>query len=195
MTKAFQKKLIDINYQNCQTELDNSKKHVQYTQFHTIDRTKPQYLDKIKDQRHRTTITKLRIHSHCLQTETGNYMKSVQRERNYKCPNCDSDKNETVTHFLWECPWGKIKAIRSTLLQILPIDNNDHLKLTKSVLNLDFKSPDSIIQKIYSLVHKMYKIREKAFKKPVVKVKPPITSMYHLTFLLAFLPNFYQVMD
>ena len=49
----------------------------------------------INDPRHRTTITKLRTHSHCLQTETGNYTKG---ERDYKCPNCDSGAIETVTH-------------------------------------------------------------------------------------------------
>jgi ribosomal protein L37AE/L43A len=194
-TRVIQNRLIDINYQNCQSELENSKKHAQYSQFHSIDRTKPQYLDKIKDPRHRTTITKLRTHSHCLQTETGNYTKTTEGERNYKCPNCDSDKNETVTHFLWECSWGKNKATRSALLQSLPIDTKDHLKLTKSILNLDFKSPDTTTQKIYSLVHKMYKIREKAFRKPTVKINPPIFSMYHLTFLLAFLPNLYKLKE
>ena len=186
-------RLVDINFQNCQTELENSKKHDQYTQIHTIDRTKPHYLDRIKDPRHRTTITKLRTHSHCLQTEKGSYTKTTEGERNYKCPNCDSGKNETVTHFLWECQWVKIKGFRSTLLQILPIKTRDHLKLTKIILNLDFKSQDSSIQRIYSLVHKMYKIREKAFRKPTVIIKPPIFSLYQISLFLAFLPNFYQL--
>jgi hypothetical protein len=110
-SREIQNRLIDINYQNCETELNNSKKHAQYSQLHSIDRTKPQYLDKIKDPRHRTTITKLRTHSHCLQTETGNYTKTIEGERNYKCPNCDSDNNETVAHFLWECSWEKNKEI------------------------------------------------------------------------------------
>ena len=74
--KAIQKRLVDITYQNCYAELENSKKHSQYSLLHPIYRTKPQYLDKVKDPRHRTTITKLRTHSHCLQTETGNYTKT-----------------------------------------------------------------------------------------------------------------------
>jgi len=162
--------LVDIHYQSCQTELENSKKHTEYNQFHGIERTKPQYLDIIKDPRHRITITKLRTHSHCLQTETGNYSKNTDGERNYKCPNCNNNTNESVTHFLLECPWEKIKAIRSTLLQILPTKTEDHTELTKTILNLDFKSQDTTTQKIYALVHKMYKIREKAFRKPKVKI-------------------------
>jgi hypothetical protein len=191
--RTIQKTLLDIYYQNCQTELENSKKHAQYSQFHKIERTKPQYLDKIKDPRHRITITKLRTHSHCLQTETGNYTKNTEGERNYKCQNCNCDKNETVTHFLLECSWVKIKAIRSTLLQILPSETKNHLELTKTILNLDFKCLDTTTQKIYALVHKMYKIREKAFRKPKIKIKPPIFSLYNLTFILGFLPNFYQL--
>ena len=130
----------------------------------------------INDPRHRTTITKLRTHSHCLQTETGNYTKG---ERDYKCPNCDSGAIETVTHFLWECPCSKFKGIRSLILQILPTKTRDHSKLTKIILNLDFQSDDRAIQKVYSLVHKMYKIREKAFKNQFHKI-----SLLFLHFLL-----------
>ena len=191
--KEIQMRLVDINYQNCQTELENSKKLAQYTKIHTIGRDKPKYLDKINDPRHRTTITKLRTHSHCLQTETGNYTKNIEKERNYKCPNCDTEAKETVTHFLWECPWGKIKGIRSTLLQNLPSKTRDHSQLTKIILNLDFKSQDDVIQKVYSLVHKMYKIREKAFRIPVKQSKPPIFSILLTSFFLAFPPNFYKL--
>jgi len=186
--KIIEQKLIDIYYQNCQTELENSKKHGEFTQLHTIERTKPQYLDMINDPRHRTTITKLRTHSHCLQTETGNYTKG---ERDYKCPNCESGAIETVTHFLWECPCSKFKGIRSLILQILPTKTRDHSKLTKIILNLDFQSEDQVIQKVYSLVHKMYKIREKAFKKPIPQNKPPIFTLFITTFFLAFFQNFY----
>ena len=129
--RTIQKMLVDIYYQSCQTELENSKKHAEYNQFHGIERTKPQYLDIIEDPRHRITITKLRTHSHCLQTETGNYSKNTDGERNYKCLNCNNNTNESVTHFLLECPWEKIKAIRSTLLQILPTETNIILNLEK----------------------------------------------------------------
>ena len=193
--KAIQKRLVDITYQNCYAELENSKKHSQYSLLHPIYRTKPQYLDKVKDPRHRTTITKLRTHSHCLQTETGNYTKNEEGERNFKCPNCKSEKNETVTHFLWECAWEKIQIIRSNLLQILPTDITDHFKLTKAILNLDFRCSENTTQRIYTLLHKMYKIREKSSRKPKVKIKPPIFSLYSLTFFLAFFPNFSQFKD
>ena len=189
--KIIETKLIDIYYQNCQTELENSKKHSEYIELHTIERTKPKYLDMINDPRHRTTITKLRTHSHCLQTETGNYTKNIEDKRDYKCPNCDTGASETVSHFLWECPWGKLKRIRSLILEILPTKTRNHSKLTKIIINLDFQSEDQIIQRIYSLVHKMYKIREKAFKKPIPQNKPPIFTLFITTFFLAFFKNFY----
>ena len=95
--------------------------------------------------------------------------------------------------FYWNAHGKKIKATRSTLLQLLRSKTENHLELTKTILNLDFKSQDTTTQKLYALVHKMYKIREKAFRKPKVKTKPPIVSLYNLTFMLAFLPNFYQI--
>ena len=36
--KEIQKRLEDINYQNCQTELENSKKHCHYTKIHQTSR-------------------------------------------------------------------------------------------------------------------------------------------------------------
>ena len=55
--REIQKRLVDITYQNCHAEFENSKKHSQYSQLHPIYRTKPEYLDKVKDPSHRTTIT------------------------------------------------------------------------------------------------------------------------------------------
>jgi hypothetical protein len=165
--KYIKTRLTDIEIQRSESEIRESKKLSKMLQYLTITNELPKYHELVHDPRHKKTLTKLRTHTHCLQTETGSYTKDKTDLGKYNCPMCDMKVPEDVSHFLCTCPWSKYTVQRMTLFNIL--ENFTSLNrfstpqnVTKAILDCNLvTTPGDKLQKIYSLIHKMYKIREK----------------------------------
>ena len=127
----------------------------------------PKYISIISNPRQRLTITKLRTHTHCLQTETGSYEKNRQDSQRYICKKCDDNKTEDIKHFLFECKWSKLIQIRNNLLNFIqkkcPELYSKPIEIwVSSILESNFPElENNEIQTVYKYVHRMYHIREK----------------------------------
>ena len=162
---VFQR-LYDSFYQNLETKINESKKLNDFTKYCEITHSLPKFMTQIVDPRHRTTITKLRTHTHCLQTETGSYIQNEEPSK-YVCKLCNANKPEDPYHFIFHCTWKEIKGPRDNLLAYIykcrPDLKYKPKELTLSVLlECKFDSLESSqIQIIYQRLHKMYHLREK----------------------------------
>ena len=126
----------------------------------------PNYHNLISDPIHKKTITKLRTHTHCLQTETGSYTNETDINK-YNCPKCSMKVPEDAAHFLLICAWNKYVTSRASLINHLEAYTTlnrftQHTALTKALLDCELGNPPpEKLQNIYSIIHKMYKLREK----------------------------------
>ena len=166
LLRIVRRRMTDIYFQQQQQELDSSKKLTEYNKYCRRTHKQPEYLTQIHDLRHRTTLTKLRTHTHCLQSETGSYIKTVDTNK-YNCTNCDLKTPETVMHFILECQWDKIIPSRKKLISILDEDIHEfsHKKserYMKMILNCDIQ--ERHIQTVYKFLHKMYSMRANQIK-------------------------------
>ena len=69
------------------------------------------YLTRVTDTKHRTTLTKYRLSEHSLAIETGRYKKSCLPKEERFCQLCKEDKVETELHFLTKCT--KLQPVRT----------------------------------------------------------------------------------
>ena len=168
--KYIKTRLTDTEIQRSQSEVRGSKKLSKMLQYLTITNELPNYQQLVHDPRHKKTLTKLRTHTHCLQTETGSYTKDETDPGKYNCPMCDMKVPEDVSHFLCTCPWSKYSVQRMSLINLLenftPLNRfsapQKVTKFNKALLDCDLVTvPTDKLHTIYSLIHKMYKIRER----------------------------------
>ena len=82
-------------------------------------RMKP-YINKIYNPKYRSTLTKLRTHSHCLLEESHSYLNTTPT-----CVNCDSGKKETPFQFLLECSNVVLANLRSIFIRRLGINESN----------------------------------------------------------------------
>ena len=167
--KYIKTRLLDIEIQKSLTEITESKKISKILKYITIDTQTnelPNYHNLISDPIHKKTITKLRTHTHCLQTETGSYTNETDINK-YNCPKCSMKVPEDAAHFLLICPWNKYVTSRASLINHLEAYTTlnrftQHTALTKALLDCELGTPPpEKLQNIYSIIHKMYKLREK----------------------------------
>ena len=117
------------------------------------------YLHIVKDPQIRQIFTRLRLSTHCLQECTGRYSGIVKEER--ICKLCDSNKVESVEHFILHC--NKFSAERNLRFsQITHIyggfaSMSDFQKL-KNILNLNLLQCNDII---CAFLNNIYKERQK----------------------------------
>ena len=69
------------------------------------------YLKAIENPVHRSTLSKLRTHSHCLLEESHSYLGNSA-----VCTNCNSGSVETPLHFLLECDNNTLQKLRQPLI-------------------------------------------------------------------------------
>ena len=92
---------------------------------------------------------------------------------------CDMKVPEDIPHFLFICPWSKYITPRQMLFNSLEThtlyNRFSHLQtLTKTLLDCNLTTkPIEKLQTIYTIIHKMYKLRE---KEPRVKLKLPLPN-------------------
>ena len=114
------------------------------------------YLTKIYNPRHRTTITKLRTNTHCLATETQYYSDTD----NSICKYCKLNTIETPEHFLLQCTNTTLESLRQPIVHLLKREiPNLELKNVFEIL-LTCSVPDHIIKELYYYIHCMYERRE-----------------------------------
>ena len=98
---------------------------------------------------------------------------------------CDLKVPEDIPHFLFKCPWSKYIAPRQMLFNSLETHTlfnrfSNLQTLTKTLLDCNLTTkPIEKLQNIYTIIHKMYKLRE---KEPRVEPRLPLpihTSMTH----------------
>ncbi len=82
------------------------------SKFKTLFFREP-YLWKIKDQRYRTALSRLRLSSHNLAIETGRHARPKIPRSERVCDKCDTGSVEDEIHFIMACP--KYSNSRETL--------------------------------------------------------------------------------
>ena len=165
--RYMRQKLHDTEEVNTNQKILESKKLREFNKYCKIPKCAPNYLLTINDPRHRTTITKLRTHTHCLQTETGSYAANSNDPNRYICKKCEDNTEEDIKHFIFYCKWQKLIHPRTELINYIellspniktqPKDTWISLILEASFENVEVKN----MQNIYRLIHKMYHYREK----------------------------------
>ena len=87
-------------------------------------RMKP-YINKIYNPKYRSTLTKLRTHSHCLLEASHSYLNTTPT-----CVNCDSGEKETPFLFLLECSNVVLANLRSIFIRRLRINEFNRQEYT-----------------------------------------------------------------
>lgn len=97
----IKQRLIDTYLQKWYTEINNSNRLQTYCIFkHSFELEN--YLDIIRENKYRVTLSRFRTSSHNLNIETGRY-ENLPREQRI-CKSCNMKKVETEYHFLLVCP-------------------------------------------------------------------------------------------
>ena len=111
------------------------------------------YLSKIINPNYRSTLTKLRTHSHCLLEETHSFLETLPT-----CVNCSSGKNETPFHFLLECNNEVLVSLRRSFIERLDIDESNTQEYYNRLMRAQIDSND--INMVYKTIHTMYTKRQ-----------------------------------
>ena len=111
------------------------------------------YLSEITNPKYRSTLTKLRTHSHCLLEETHSFLETLPT-----CVNCSSGKNETPFHFLLECSNEVLASLRSSFIERLGIDESNSQEYFNRLMRAQIDSKD--INMVYKTIHAMYTKRQ-----------------------------------
>ena len=111
------------------------------------------YLKEIENSVHRSTLSKLRTHSHCLLEESHSYLGCSA-----VCKNCNSGSIETPLHFLLECDNNTLQKLRQPLIQKLKLNTNNLLTKYKDIMTGNIH-PSEIFS-TYKIIHTMYEKRQ-----------------------------------
>ena len=111
------------------------------------------YLKKIINPKYRSTLTKLRTHSHCLLEETHSFLETAPT-----CTNCNSGKNETPFHFLLECSNEVLASLRSSYIERLGINESNTQEYFTRLMRGQIDSKD--INTVYKTINAMYTKRQ-----------------------------------
>ena len=110
------------------------------------------YITSIDHPQHRSTIAKLRTHSHCLLEESHIYLNCSST-----CQNCTLDVTETPFHFLLKCDNTKLKQLRQSLVNRLNITNDNELMIYEDLVTGNMVTNDSF--SVYKTINDMYEER------------------------------------
>ena len=101
--EPIRKKFEDTFGEIWSVHLQNQSKLSFYSTLCRRYNSEPEkYLSTVKNFKHRSNITKIRVSAHRLAIEAGRYRKQAREER--ICPLCDNNTVEDERHFLLWCP-------------------------------------------------------------------------------------------
>ena len=111
------------------------------------------YITYIENPLYRSTIAKLRTHSHCLLQESHTYLNCPAF-----CQNCNSNSIETPFHFLLECDNRHLEKLRRPIIDRLGITSHNKQAKFKDIMCGQVPINNSSF--IYKTVHEMYEKRQ-----------------------------------
>ena len=95
------------------TKFSSLTTYIKFKPYHGLEK----YFKVIKDKRHLTALTRLRLHSHTLAIETGRHSNPPIPREQRLCLYCLSNKVEDEAHFLITCP--VYEDLRTSLLSFI----------------------------------------------------------------------------
>ena len=100
---SFKQRLIDNFIQKWRSDFVSNRKLYLYNNFKCSFEYEP-YLNMIKDKNLRQSLSKLRLSSHTLRTETARYGRNRIDRTERLCLYCDQRPLDDKFHFICQCP-------------------------------------------------------------------------------------------
>ena len=153
-------RILQAKYSNLTKVKIETEQHLKgYSNLNKDGHYGPQnYLTKIVNSLHRTTLTKLRTNSY----STDNYVtRNLERDH---CPKCSLNEKDDLEHWLLRCNNRQLTQPRNNLLRLLKkatITNNQQLPFF-DLLNCNFPNANnSTISELYKNLHRLYTANER----------------------------------
>ena len=127
-----------------------------YSTFKT-DVSRSEYLDLIKNEKHRQAVVKLRSSNHKLRIETDRYHFSKIPENLRMCQRCSSNKVENEIHFLFECNLNK--NLRQHFFQDVEAKGSKFVDLIKVIFLFNIIDP-YVCKKLGYYIYEAFQLRE-----------------------------------
>ena len=127
-----------------------------------INYRRKEYLEKVDDQTHRNTVTKLRTATHCLATATDTFNIHMADNEKFICKICPSGGPEDANHLILHCNHPLHLQPHKILLKSIPkLAKLSPKNITLTILNCSFKNKSSEnFQKIYKAFNTLCKAKE-----------------------------------
>ena len=154
------KSQISNHLRRHQLELIRSNKKLCFYSIFKTDISKSDYLEQIKNLKHRRAVAKLRSGNHSLRIESGRHCVPKLPESLRICQHCRSNQIENENHFLFHC--DRYNTIRQQITNdiVLKYSSFDLLNDTDKTIFL-FNNVDSFIcKKLGYFVYEALHIRE-----------------------------------
>ena len=154
------KSQISNHLKRHQLELIRSNKKLCFYSIFKTDISKFDYLEQIKNLKHRRAVAKLRSGNHSLRIESGRHCVPKLLESLRICQHCRSNQIENENHFLFHC--DRYNTIRQQITDdiVLKYPSFDLLNDTDKTIFL-FNNVDSFIcKKLGYFVYEALHIRE-----------------------------------
>ena len=161
----IKQRLKDIAFQHWLSEIfQDKRKHSNQSNKLRVYRTfktkyeYEDYLDTIRNTKHRITFTKLRISNHCLEIEKARHQRPYVKPEDRICRRCNKEKEDEI-HFLLRCPI--YQEIRNTFLKEMKAQNIfDANTLSENDVFKKIINPNkTVAQRVAKYVEDCFKMR------------------------------------
>jgi len=157
----FKEQLYSRHMQTIITAIQDSEKN---PKLRTYKLLKPeyrmeQYLEIMKNEQHRITLTRLRLSAHNLAIETGRYTRPKTPVEERLCLYCNSESVENEQHFLLECT--NYSEERSSLLDAVntQIADFDNASIEDKFVKIMTSSNNRVVQALGKFTYNSLKKR------------------------------------
>ena len=149
------KRMCDIFHQTTFSEI---RKETSKLRTYSLLKNKigyEEYLSQIKNIKHRTILTKLRLSNHKLEIETGRYRRVNKNLRN--CPFCPENVEDEM-HFLLQCK--TLKPLREKLFRDLETLNANFIHSTETNIFITLLTNPNYIHTTARYLDEIFQCRE-----------------------------------
>ena len=154
------KKQIANDLKTHQMEMIRSNRKLNFYTIFKTDVSKSEYLEHIKNQKHRKAVAKLRSGNHNLRIESGRHCTPKIPEHLRICHYCHSYEIENETHFLLYC--DRYKDIRQTMIHDIKLNypNYDELIDQNKIMFLFNNVDPFICRKLGYFIFQAFELRD-----------------------------------
>ena len=145
------------------SKIMESPKAISYSKFKQ-NVSLEKYLCKVKNIRHKISLTRLRLSNHCLLIETGRHLRPKLERQQRKCFIC-KDEIENELHFVTKCPL--YSSERKKLYKSLEYNSRFFLSLNtdeKKFIFIMTNEDETVMANLAKFTYNSMEIREKVVK-------------------------------